>query len=247
MSPLPTPAVSVARPRRSTSPPTPNLLEGSLRRLKTDHIDLYYLHRIDPNIPIEEVADLMQQLIREGKVLHWGLSEPGIGTIRRAHAVCPLTAVESEYSMWWRQPEEELFSVLEELGIGFVPFAPLGKGFLTGKFRPGNAPFAKGGAVYPRFTPQALQANQALVDYIEQLAAGKGCTAAQVALAWVMAQRPWIVPIPGTRHAARMVENVRSTEISLTEAELAQIDERLKSIPILGDRYPEEYAKRVGL
>ena len=247
MSPLPTPAVSVARPRRSTSPPTPNLLEGSLRRLKTDHIDLYFQHRIDLNIPIEEVAGLMQQLIREGKVLHWGLSEPGIGTIRRAHAVCPLTAVESEYSMWWRQPEEELFSVLEELGIGFVPFAPLGKGFLTGKFRPGNAPFAKGGAVYPRFTPQALQANQALVDYIEQLAAGKGCTAAQVALAWVMAQRSWIVPIPGTRHTARMVENVRRTEISLTEAELAQIDERLKSIPILGDRYPEEYAKRVGL
>lgn len=223
-------------------------IEGSLKRLRTDHIDLYYLHRVDPNVPIEEVAGLMQELMDEGKILHWGLSEPGIQTIRRAHAVCPLTAVESEYSMWWRQLEEELFAVLEELGVGFVPFAPLGKGFLTGKFQAdGKAPSAKGGSVYPRFTPEALQANQKLVDYIESLAAGKGCTAAQIALAWVMAQRPWIVPIPGTRRKERMLENVQSVNITLSSQELEEIDTHLKVIPILGDRYPEEYAKRVGL
>lgn len=187
-------------------------------------------------------------MIDEGKILHWGLSEPGIQTIRRAHAVCPLTAVESEYSMWWRQPEEELFAVLEELGIGFVPFAPLGKGFLTGKFQADSkAPSAKGGSIYPRFTPEALQANQKLVDYIESLAEGKGCTAAQIALAWVMAQQPWIVPIPGTRRKERMLENVQSVNIALSSQELEEIDTHLKAIPILGDRYPEEYAKRVGL
>ena len=223
-------------------------IEGSLQRLKTDHVDLYYLHRIDPNVPIEEVAGLMQELMEEGKILHWGLSEAGIQTIRRAHAVCPLTAVESEYSMWWRQPEHELFPVLEELGIGFIPFAPLGKGFLTGKFQAdGKVPSAKGGAVYPRFTPEALAANQKLVDYIQSLADEKNCTSAQVALAWVMAQRPWIVPIPGTRRKSRMLENVQSVNISLSDKELTEIDGHLKAIPIMGDRYPEEYAKRVGL
>ncbi len=223
-------------------------IEGSLQRLKTDHVDLYYLHRIDPNVPIEEVAGLMQELMEEGKILHWGLSEAGIPTIRRAHAVCPLTAVESEYSMWWRQPEHELFPVLEELGIGFIPFAPLGKGFLTGKFQAdGKVPSAKGGSVYPRFTPEALAANQKLVDYIQSLADEKNCTSAQIALAWVMAQRPWIVPIPGTRHKNRMLENVQSVTISLSDKELAEIDRHLKAIPIMGDRYPEEYAKRVGL
>lgn len=222
-------------------------LEGSLKRLRTDHIDLYYLHRVDPNIPIEEIAGLMGEFIREGKILHWGISEPGVQTVRRAHAVCPLAAVESEYSMWWRQPEEALFPVLEELGIGFVPFSPLGKGILTGKFGPGSRIPAAEGETYPRFTPEALKANQKLVDYIGTLAAEKGATSAQVALAWVMAQRPYIVPIPGTRKKERMLENTGSAGISLTEEELRRIDENLRQIPIMGDRYPAAYAKRVGL
>ncbi len=223
-------------------------IEGSLKRLRTDHVDLYYLHRVDPNVPIEDIAGLMGELMREGKIRHWGLSKPGVNTVKRAHSVCPLTAVESEYSMWWRQPEEELFPLLEELGIGFVPFSPLGKGFLTGKYQSdGKAPASGGGAVYPRFTPEAMQANQRLVDYIESLAQAKGCTAAQVALAWVMAQRPWIVPIPGTRRKERMLENADSVNVVLTEQELEEIAKNLKDIPITGDRYPAEYAKRVGL
>ncbi len=223
-------------------------VEGSLKRLRTDVIDLYYLHRVDPNVPIEDVASTMKDLIKEGKIRHWGLSEAGIQTIRRAHAVCPLTAVESEYSMWWRQPEEELFSVLEELGIGFVPFSPLGKGFLTGAMSADKkAPAAAGGTVYPRFTPEAMKANQVLTDYIKELAAQKQATPAQVALAWVMAQRPWIVPIPGTRKKTRLLENIQSVSLLLTEEELTEIDRNLKNIPIIGDRYPEEYAKRVGI
>ncbi len=223
-------------------------IEGSLKRLRTDVIDLYYLHRVDPNVPIEEVALTMQALMREGKIRHWGLSEAGIMTIRRAHAVCPLTAVESEYSMWRRQPEEELFSVLDELGIGFVPFSPLGKGFLTGSFRKDKKKVsAMGGPVYPRFTEEAMAANQRLVDYIGELAQEKQATSAQVALAWVMAQRPWIVPIPGTRKKERLLENARSTDLVLTQGELEAIDKALKQIPIMGDRYPEEYAKRAGL
>lgn len=222
-------------------------VEGSLKRLRTDVIDLYYLHRVDPNVPIEDVASTMKDLMKEGKIRHWGLSEAGIGTIRRAHAVCPLTAVESEYSMWWRQPEEELFSVLEELGIGFVPFSPLGKGFLTGAMNAKKAPSAAGGPVYPRFTPEAMKANQVLADYIKELADEKNAAPAQIALAWVMAQRPWIVPIPGTRKKERLLENIGSVSVELSEKGLEQIDSNLKKIPVVGDRYPEEYAKRVGI
>lgn len=222
-------------------------VEGSLKRLRTDVIDLYYLHRVDPNVPIEDVASTMKDLMKEGKIRHWGLSEAGIGTIRRAHAVCPLTAVESEYSMWWRQPEEELFSVLEELGIGFVPFSPLGKGFLTGAMNAKKASSAAGGPVYPRFTPEAMKANQVLADYIKELADEKNAAPAQIALAWVMAQRPWIVPIPGTRKKERLLENIGSVSVELSEKGLEQIDSNLKKIPVVGDRYPEEYAKRVGI
>ena len=224
-------------------------VEGSLKRLRVDTIDLYYQHRVDPNIPIEEVAGVVQDLIREGKVRHWGLSEAGVETIRRAHVVQPLTAIQSEYSMMWRSPEEELLPTLEELGIGFVPFSPLGKGFLTGKIDK-NAKFISSDfrSIVPRFQPENLEANQVLVELIKRIAAKKEATPAQIALAWVLAQKPWIVPIPGTRKLERLEENLGAVEVELTTEELADLNDALSKIEISGDRYPEgsDFAKRTG-
>jgi aryl-alcohol dehydrogenase-like predicted oxidoreductase len=223
-------------------------VEGSLKRLRTDFIDLYYLHRVDPSVPIEEIAETMKALYEQGKIRHWGLSEAGIQTIRRAHRVFPVTAVESEYSMWWRQPEEELFPTLEELGIGFVPFSPLGKGFLTGRFDR-NTTFGKEDLrpMYPRFSTEAMEANQAIVDFVKSLAIEKNATPAQIALAWLMAQKTWIIPIPGTTNLGRLEENLGSTAVALTPEDIARINKAIDNISIMGDRYPAEFAKRVGL
>ncbi|TGE39222.1 aldo/keto reductase [Desulfosporosinus fructosivorans] len=224
-------------------------VEGSLKRLRVDTIDLYYQHRVDPNVPTEEVAVVVQDLIREGKVRYWGLSEAGVETIRRAHAIQPLTAVQSEYSMMWRQPEEELLPALEELGIGFVPFSPLGKGFLTGTIEK-NATFGSSDfrSIVPRFNPENLEANQALINLIKEVAAGKNATSAQIALAWVLAQKPWIVPIPGTRKLERLQENLDAADVELTAGELRALNVALSEIKISGDRYPagSDYAKRAG-
>ncbi|MDR4947339.1 aldo/keto reductase [Neobacillus cucumis] len=222
-------------------------VEGSLKRLNIETIDLYYQHRVDPNVPIEEVAGVIQNLIKEGKIKHWGLSEAGVATIRRAHAVQPLTAIQSEYSMMWRKPEEELLPTLEELGIGFVPFSPLGKGFLTGKIDK-NATFVSTDfrSVVPRFKPENIEANQILVDLIKEIALGKDATPAQIAIAWVLAQKPWFVPIPGTRKLERLEENLGAAEVELTHEELRDLNEALSKIEISGDRYPAEYANRVG-
>lgn len=222
-------------------------VEGSLKRLKVDTIDLYYQHRVDPNVPIEEVAGVVQELIKEGKVKHWGLSEAGVKTIRRAHAVHPLTAVQSEYSMMWRSPEEELLPALEELGIGFVPFSPLGKGFLTGKIDK-NATFGDSDfrSIVPRFKPENLEANQVLVELVEKVAEGKNATPTQIALAWVLAQKPWIIPIPGTRKLERLEENLGAVDVKLSPEELSDLNDALSKIEISGDRYPAEYANRTG-
>jgi len=221
--------------------------EASLERLKVDAIDLFYQHRVDPNVPIEEVAGAVKELIQEGKVKHFGLSEAGVQTIRRAHAVQPLSAVQSEYSLWWRRPEEELLPTLEELGIGFVPFSPLGKGFLTGKIDE-TTTFAKDDfrQIVPRFTSEARKANRALVDLLAEIAARKGATPAQIALAWLLAQKPWIVPIPGTTKLARLDENLAATEIELTLDDLREIERAASRIAIQGDRYPEELEQRTG-
>ena len=223
-------------------------VEGSLKRLRTNYIDLYYQHRVDPNIPIEEVAGTIKELINEGKIKHWGLSEAGVKTIRRAHAVLPLTAVESEYSLWWRRPEEELIPTLEELGIGFVPFSPLGKGFLTGSFNK-DSKFGKSDfrSIVPRFTSEALQANQGLVDLLEKVAGQKKATKAQIAIGWLLAQKPWIVPIPGTTKLNRLEENIGAALITLTSKELSDINSALEKMKVVGDRYPEELEKRTGL
>ena len=224
-------------------------IEGSLKRLQVATIDLYYQHRVDPDVPIEEVAGVVQDLIREGKVRYWGLSEVGVQTIRRAHAIHPLTAVQSEYSMMWRQPEAELLPVLEELGIGFVPFSPLGKGFLTGAISK-NATFASSDfrSIVPRFTPENLEANQALVNLIKEVAAGKNASPSQIALAWVLAQKPWIIPIPGTRKPERLQENLGAADVELTAGELRDLNDALSKIRISGERYPadSDYAKRAG-
>lgn len=214
-------------------------VEGMLERLKTDVIDLLYQHRVDPEVPIEDVAGTVKELIQAGKVKHFGLSEAGEPTIRRAHAVQPLAALQSEYSMWWREPEERILPTLEELGIGFVPFSPLGKGFLTGAIAQ-NAVFGSDDfrSKVPRFTPEALQANQPLVDALGAIARSKGATLAQVALAWLLAQKPWIVPIPGTTKVHRLEENLGSAEVELTEAELQRIEQALANVEIHGDRYP---------
>jgi aryl-alcohol dehydrogenase-like predicted oxidoreductase len=223
-------------------------IEGSLKRLKSDVIDLYYQHRVDTTIPIEDVAGTIKDLILEGKVKHWGLSEAGVKTIRRAHAVQSVTAVESEYSLWWRRPEEELLATLEELGIGFVPFSPLGKGFLTGSFNKdskfGKLDFRN---IVPRFTPEALEANQALVDLLKKAADQKNATPGQIALAWLLAQKPWIVPIPGTTKLNRLEENIVAASVSITSKELSDIHSALDKIKVVGDRYPEELEKRTGL
>ncbi|OPG99133.1 aldo/keto reductase [Chryseobacterium mucoviscidosis] len=222
-------------------------VEGSLKRLQTDYIDLYYIHRVDPKVPIEEVALTMQQLKKEGKILHWGLSEASAETIRRAHSVEPLTAVESEYSIWWREIESDIFPVLEELGIGLVAYSPLGRGFLTGKLDK-NASFTENDnrGELPRFTKQAMEANQVIVDYLNKLAEVKNVTTAQVALAWILAQKPYIVPIPGTTNVNRISENVAARNIVFTEQEMMVINKEIDKIQIVGHRYPEAENKRTG-
>jgi len=220
--------------------------EASLSRLKTDRIDLFYQHRVDPNVPIEDVAGTVKDLIAEGKVKHFGLSEAGVDAIRRAHAVQPVTALQSEYSLWWREPEQAVLPVLEELGIGFVPFSPLGKGFLTGAINL-DTQFAADDFrnSVPRFAAEARQANQVLVDRISAIAADKGATPAQIALAWLLARKPWIVPIPGTTKLHRLTENLGAVAVVLSDAELQQIGAALDSIAIVGDRYNAERQKLV--
>ena len=220
--------------------------EASLQRLRTDRIDLFYQHRVDPNVPIEEVAETVRDLIAEGKVKYFGLSEAGPATIRRAHAVQPVAALQSEYSLWWREPEAEILPLLEELGIGFVPFSPLGRGFLTGAISESTT-FAADDfrTLLPRFSPEALRANQALVDALGRIAAAKGATTAQIALTWLLAQRPWIVPIPGTTKLHRLEENIAATRIGLTGAELGEIEAALAGIEVQGDRYPAMLQARV--
>jgi len=221
--------------------------EGSLKRLRTDVIDLFYQHRVDPNVPIEDVAATVKELIQQGKVKHFGLSEPGVQTIRRAHAVQAVTAVQNEYSLWWRKPEEEVFPALEELGIGFVPFSPLGRGFLTGKVNE-NTTFESSDLrnTLPRFTPDARKANQALVDLLGEIAKRKEATPAQIALAWLLAQKPWIVPIPGTTKLKRLEENIGATSIELTRDDLREIDSAASEIKVRGARYPEHLEQMTG-
>ena len=223
------------------------VVEGSLKRLKTETIDLLYQHRVDPDVPIEDVAGAVKELIRQGKVRHFGLSEAGVQTIRRAHAVQPVIALQSEYSLWWREPEAEVLPVLEELGIGFVPYSPLGRGFLTGKMDAnttfGDADFRKN---LPRFAPEALQANQKLITALEQIAKKKKSSPAQIALAWLLAQKPWIVPIPGTTKLHRLEENIGAASIELTPADLQEINSITSSIPVHGARYAEKMQQLVG-
>jgi len=223
-------------------------VEGSLKRLRVDSIDLLYQHRVDPNVPIEDVAGAVKELIQAGKVKHFGLSEAGIQTIRRAHAVQPVTALQSEYSLWWRKPEAEVLPTLEELGIGLVPYSPLGKGFLTGKMdentKFGSSDFR---STLPRFTPEALKANQAVVDLLGRIAKQKGATPAQIALAWLLAQKPWIVPIPGTTKVARLDENIGAAAVELSSQDLRDIDSAASKINVEGARYPERLEKMTGL
>lgn len=221
--------------------------ENSLRRLRVEAIDLFYQHRVDPDVPIEDVAGAVKELIAQGKVKHFGLSEAGADTIRRAHAVQPVAAVQSEYSMWWRAPEEVVLPTCEELGIGFVPFSPLGKGFLTGTID-ANATFDSSDirSRIPRFAPEAIRANQALIDLLAAIAARKGATPAQIALAWLLAQKPWIVPIPGTRQIGRLDENLGAAGVVLSAEDLREIESALAAIEVVGDRYPAELQKMVG-
>src|SRR6266511_3591362 len=224
------------------------VVKGSLKRLKVDAIDLLYQHRVDPDVPIEDVAGAVRELIEDGKVKHFGLSEPGVQMIRRAHAVQPVTAVQSEYSLWWRRPEEEVLPTLEELGIGFVPFSPLGKGFLTGKIDE-NTAFDSSDirSTIPRFTPQARKANQALVDLLGSIAQQKNATPAQIALAWLLAQKPWIVPIPGTRRLERLDENLGAVAVELTADDLRAIESAAAQITVQGARYPEFLEQQTNL
>jgi len=221
--------------------------EASLKRLRTDVIDLFYQHRVDPEVPIEDVAGAVKDLIREGKVKYFGLSEPGVQTIRRAHAVQPVTAIQNEYSLWWRKPEDEVLPLLEELGIGFVPYSPLGRGFLTGKMNE-NTTFDSGDFrnSLPRFTAEARKANQALVDLLGEIAQRKKGTPAQIALAWLLAQKPWIVPIPGTTKLKRLEENIGAVEIELTRDDLREIESAASEIEVQGARYPEHLEQMTG-
>lgn len=223
------------------------VVEASLKRLKTDYIDLFYQHRVDPNVPIEEVAGTVKDLIAEGKVKHFGLSEAGVESIRRAHVVQPVTALQSEYSLWWREPEKEILPTLEELGIGFVPFSPLGKGFLTGKIDK-NTIFDKSDFrnIVPRFNEENRKANQKLVDLLVDIAKQKEATPAQIALAWLLAQKPWIVPIPGTSKLHRLEENIGGAEVELSSKDINEIDKAFSVIPVQGDRYPAHLQQRVG-
>jgi aryl-alcohol dehydrogenase-like predicted oxidoreductase len=220
--------------------------EASLKRLRTDRIDLFYQHRVDPNVPIEDVAGTVKDLIREGKVKHFGLSEAGEQSIRRAHAVQPVAALQSEYSLWWREPETKVLPTLEELGIGFVPFSPLGKGFLTGAIDQ-NTSFDKSDFrnIVPRFSEENRKANAGLVDVLGRIAAGKGATRAQIAIAWLLAQKPWIVPIPGTTKLNRLEENVGAAAVDLSAADLAAIETALKAITVVGERYPVQMQQRI--
>jgi len=222
--------------------------DASLKRLKTDAIDLFYQHRVDPNVPIEDVAGAVKELIQEGKVKHFGLSEAGMQTVRRAHAVQPVTALQNEYSLWWRRPEEDALPTCEELGIGFIPFSPLGKGFLTGKIDESTT-FDKSDFrnIVPRFTPEARKANQALVGLLHRIAEQKNATPAQIALAWLLAQKTWIVPIPGTTKSKRLEENIGAVSTELTPDDLREIDLAASQISIQGARYPEELERRTGL
>jgi aryl-alcohol dehydrogenase-like predicted oxidoreductase len=222
--------------------------EASLKRLRTDVIDLFYQHRVDPNVPIEDVAGAVKDLIRAGKVKHFGLSEAGVQTVRRAHAVQPVAAVQNEYSLWFREPERELLPMLEELGIGFVSYSPLGRGFLTGKINE-NTQFDKSDFrnTLPRFTPAARKANQAVVEMLGRIAARKKATPAQIALAWLLAQKAWIVPIPGTTKLHRLEENIAAADIELTPDDLREIDSAASKLPVQGERYPEELQRMTGL
>jgi aryl-alcohol dehydrogenase-like predicted oxidoreductase len=222
--------------------------QSSLKRLKTDHIDLFYQHRVDPDIPIEDVAGAIKDLVQQGKVKHFGLSEAGVQTIHRAHKIQPVTALQNEYSIWFREPEREVLPVCEELGIGFVPYSPLGRGFLTGKINE-NTQFSSNDFRnrLPRFAAQARKANQAVVDLLGRIAAPKKVTPAQIALAWLLAQKPWIVPIPGTTKLPRLEENLGAANIQLTRDDLREIDNAAAKIPVQGERYPEELQRMVGL
>ncbi len=223
------------------------VVESSLERLKVDTIDLLYQHRVDPDVPIEDVAGAVRDLIEEGKVKHFGLSEAGMQTIRRAHAVQPVTAIQSEYSLWWRRPEEEVLPTLEELGIGFVPFSPLGKGFLTGAIAESttfdSTDFRN---IVPRFTPEARRANQALVDLLREIAARKQATPAQIAIAWLLGQKPWIVPIPGTTKLHRLEENIGAAAVELTPDDVREIESAVSKVAVQGDRYPERLEQLTG-
>ncbi len=224
------------------------VVEASLKRLKVDALDLLYQHRVDPNVPIEDVAGAVKELIQQGKVKHFGLSEAGAKTIRRAHSVQPVTAVQSEYSVWWREPEREVLPALEELGIGFVPYSPLGRGFLTGKMDE-NTEFASSDfrAKLPRFTPEARKANLQLVELLGNIGKRKNATPAQIALSWLLAQKPWMVPIPGTTKLHRLEENIAAASVELTADDLREIDAAALKIPVQGERYPEELQRMVGL
>jgi aryl-alcohol dehydrogenase-like predicted oxidoreductase len=221
--------------------------EASLKRLRTDRIDLFYQHRVDPSVPMEDVAGAVKELVRQGKVKHFGLSEAGVQSIRRAHAVQPVAALQSEYSLWWREPEKEILPLCQELGIGFVPFSPLGRGFLTGKIDE-HTSFGKDDFrnLVPRFSSEARKANQGLVDLLGRIAVGKHATAAQVALSWLLAQKPWIVPIPGTTKLIRLEENLRAAALELEAKDLREIDDALATIKVQGDRYPAHMASQVG-
>ena len=239
-------AAQTSTPLNSRPDHIKQVAEASLKRLKTDTIDLFYQHRVDPDVPIEDVAGAVKELIQEGKVKHFGLSEAGVQTIRRAHAVQPVTALQSEYSLWWREPETEILPTLEELGIGFVPFSPLGRGFLTGKISE-NTTFDANDFRnnVPRFSAEARKANQALVDLIRKFAEQKNATPAQIALAWVLAQRPWVVPIPGTTKLHRLEENIGAVHVELTPDDLREIDSATAQIDVLGERYSESSQKLV--
>jgi aryl-alcohol dehydrogenase-like predicted oxidoreductase len=224
-----------------------DVVEASLKRLQTDYIDLLYQHRVDPNVPIEDVAGTVTELIKAGKVRHFGLSEASVATIRRAHAVQPVTALQNEYSLWWREPESQVMPALEELGIGLVPYSPLGRGFLTGAMNE-NTKLESGDfrAALPRFSPEALKANQAFIAMLVELGTNKNATPAQIALAWLLAQKPWIVPIPGTTKLKRFEENIGAAQIELTPGDLREIDAALAKVPVKEDRYPEFLQKLVG-
>ena len=237
--------------KQTRAPPKPENVvspDASLKRLRTDHIDLFYPHRVDPNVPIEDVAGAVKDLIQQGKVRHFGLSEAGVKTIRRAHAVQRVTAVQNEYSLWWREPEKELLAALEELGIGLVAYSPLGRGFLTGKMDE-NTKFDSGDFrnLLPRFAPEARKANQAFVETVGKIGARKKATSAQIALAWLLAQRPWIVPIPGTTKLNRLEENIGAVSLELTREDLREIESESSKVKVHGERYPEQLQRMVGL